>query len=52
MDHDAPEIEVLNFLETVTIAQVSLRMLSRSLDDVAEAVAIFNAAVERAQAGE
>jgi hypothetical protein len=50
MDHDAPEIEVLNFLETVTIAQVSLRLLSRSLDDVAKAVAVFNLAVERAQA--
>jgi len=52
MDHDAPEIELLNFLETVTIAQVSLRLLSRTLDDFADAVAVFNAAVERAQAGE
>jgi hypothetical protein len=52
MDHDAPEIEVLNFLETVTIAQVALRLLSRRLDDIAEAAAVLNATVERAQAGE
>ncbi len=49
MDHDAPEIEVLNFLETVTIAQVSLRMLGRRIDDVAKAVEVFNLAIERAQ---
>ncbi len=47
MDHDAPEIEVLNFQETVTIAQVALRMLGRKLDDVAKAVALLNVAVER-----
>jgi hypothetical protein len=49
MDQDAPEIEVLNLLETVTTLQVSLRLLSRSLDDFAEAVSIFNAAMDHAE---
>jgi hypothetical protein len=52
MDHDAPEIEVLNFLETVTIAQASLRTLSRKLDDVAKAVALLDVAVERLREGD
>lgn len=43
MDHDAPEQETLNALETVTIVGVSLRRMGRAAAGCGAAFAAFGA---------
>ena len=44
MDHDAPEREILNLLETMMIYRVSRRLLDRQFDKAADAVRSFGKA--------